>query len=336
MNQKVQFGIIGFGHIGTRHAKCILDHPQTNLSAICDSLPLEKLNRNNIDKSIFCSYENIISNQNIDVINIFTPNYLHAKMAIDALKAGKHVVIEKPMALSTSEAQKIIDASKKFNKLVFCVMQNRFSPSIIWLKDVILEKILGKINMFSINCFWNRNDNYYLDSEWHGSYEKDRGPLFTQFSHFIDVIYWLFGSVNSINSDFFYFNKKHFIEFEDSGIIRLNYDDNLVGVLNYSTAVWNKNFESSITIIGEKGTVKIGGQYMDQIKYCDIKDYTQPKINSKVACNDYGTYKGSASNHDKMIDNVVNVLIDKHEVHTNALEGLSVVRIIEKIYNQRK
>ena len=336
MNHKIHFGIIGFGHIGTRHAKCILDHPKAHLSAICDISNQVKLKCEDIYKSIFCSYDDLILNQSIDVVNICTPNYLHANMAIDVLRAGKHVVIEKPMALSSLDAQKIIDTSKSEKRLVFCVMQNRFSPSIIWLKEIILKQKLGQINMVSINCFWNRNENYYLDSNWHGSCQKDGGPLFTQFSHFIDILYWLFGSVKTAHSEFFSFNKKDFIEFEDSGIVQLKFTNNLVGVLNYSTAIWNKNFESSITIIGEKGTVKIGGQYMDKIIYCDIQDYTLPSIEVNTTCNDYGDYKGSASNHDKMIDNVINVLLEKQEIHTNALDGLNVVSIIEQIYNHRK
>ena len=333
MNRKIQFGVIGFGHIGTRHAKCILDHPRADLSAICDVVNQEELKCEEVYRSTFCSYDSLMFNPSIDVVNICTPNYLHANMAIDALKAGKHVVIEKPMALSSLDAQKIIDTSKSEDRLVFCVMQNRFSPSIIWLNEIISKKKLGQIHMVSIHCFWNRNDKYYLDSNWHGSYKKDGGPLFTQFSHFIDILYLLFGSVKTTYSEFFSFNKKDFIEFEDSGVIKLRFANNIVGVLNYSTAIWNKNFESSITIIGEKGTVKIGGQYMDEITYCDIQDYSLPDIDFKTVCNDYGTYKGSASNHDKMIDNVINVLLEKQEIHTNALDGLNVVRIIEKIYN---
>tara|TARA_Y100000994_G_C15678567_1_gene436821 strand:- start:844 stop:1854 length:1011 start_codon:yes stop_codon:yes gene_type:complete len=336
MNRKIQFGIIGLGHIGKRHAKCVLDHPQADLSATCDILPVEKLQCEDTYASVLCDYDDLIYNKNIDVVNICTPNYLHANMAIDALKAGKHVVIEKPMALSSVDAQKIIDTSKRENRLVFCVMQNRFSPSIIWLKEIVSKKKLGRINMVSIHCFWNRNHSYYLDSSWHGSYKKDGGPLFTQFSHFIDILYLLFGSVKTVETEFFSFNKKDFIEFEDSGIIKLKFTNSIVGVLNYSTAIWNKNFESSITIIGEKGTVKIGGQYMDEITYCDIQDCIPPDIGVKTACNDYGTYQGSASNHDKMIDNVINVLREKQEIHTNALDGLNVVRIIETIYNHRK
>ena len=189
--------------------------------------------------------------------------------------------------------------------------------------------------MVIVNCFWNRNKNYYLDSDWHGSRLKDGGPLFTQFSHFVDILYWLFGDVDNMSSEFFSFNKKQYVEFEDSGIVKLNFLNKAIGVLNYSTAVWNKNFESSITILGQYGSVKIGGQYMDKILDCDINGYSRPNIDDSIACNDYGEYTGSASNHDKMIDNVVQVLLDKENIHTNSVDGFHVVKIIESIYSSR-
>lgn len=331
MRKKVNFGVVGLGHIGKRHVNCIVNHKKACLNSIYDILPTQDF----INSDLLVSSFSELINKDIDVVNICTPNHLHANMAIDALMAGKHVVIEKPMALTTHDAQMIVDTALKCDKYVFCVMQNRFSPTIIWIKDIIEKQLLGKIHMISLNCFWNRNKDYYLNSQWHGSKEKDGGPLFTQFSHFIDIIYWLFGTIDKVDPDFFFFRKKKYIEFEDSGIVKFNFSNNTIGVLNYSTAVWNKNMESSITMIGEYGSVKIGGQYMDKVVYCDIKDYTQPVIDAKIECNDYGTYKGSASNHDKMIDNVVNVLIDNASVHTNAIDGLNVVKIIENIYNYR-
>ena len=333
MTSPIKFGIVGLGHIGVRHAQCINDNDAAELTEIFDILPINEW-RVNDTKNRASSFQDLIQ-KDIDVVNICTPNYLHAQMAIDVLKSGKHVVIEKPMAICTSDAQKIITTATDYDKLVFCVMQNRFSPTMIWLKDIISNKYLGKINMVSVNCFWNRNQNYYLDSNWHGSKLKDGGPLFTQFSHFIDIIYWLFGEVNSVEADFFSFNQKEYIEFEDSGIIKLNFKNDIIGILNYSTAIWNKNFESSITIIGEFGSIKIGGQYMDKIIYCDIKNYTLPDMKMNIECNDYGSYKGSASNHDKMIDNVVDVLLGNQNIHTNAIDGLNVVQIIEKIYTFR-
>ena len=335
MQKKIKFGIVGMGRIGSRHATCISQHPQAQLVGTHDVLPQYQSNCGKLRRD--CSSFRDLIRRDLDVINICTPNYLHADMAIEALKGGRHVVIEKPIALHKIDAQSIISTAKEVDKLVFCVMQNRFSPTIIWLKSIISKGLLGEIKMLSIHCFWNRNENYYSNSSWHGSIKMDGGPLYTQFSHFIDVIYWLFGEINNISAEFFKLNSKNkWIEFEDSGIVRFNLSNGIgQGVLNYSTAIWDRNLESSITIIGEKGSVKIGGQYMDKIEYCHIKDYTLPHFETLIQCNDYGDYKGSASNHDKMINNVINVLLGTDKIHTNVIDGMQVVNIIETIYSSR-
>ena len=335
MQRKIKFGIIGLGHIGVRHAKCIEQHNDAELVGAYDIINEEKWPI--LDLKVKCkSMQNLLSTD-IDVVNICTPNYLHADMAIEALRHGKHVVIEKPMSLTVKDSETIISTAKDNRKSVFCVMQNRFSPTMIWLKDIISNHVMGDVKMVSIHCFWNRNNNYYINSDWHGSKIKDGGPLYTQFSHFIDIIYWLFGELSNIETDFYSFNKSNkIIEFEDSGLIKFNFNQGSSrGVLNYSTAVWGQNLESSITIIGSKGSVKIGGQYMDSVDYCHIEDYVMPTINTNIKCNDYGDYKGSASNHDKMIHNVVEVLLGEGKIHTNAADGLSVVNIIETIYSFR-
>jgi len=332
--KKIKFGVIGLGRIGLRHLKCILENNRSELTSIFDIVVPNQLN---ISEEIqLCSNYHELLQSDADVINICTPNYLHADMAIDCLNAKKHIVIEKPMALSSNKAELIINTANKCNKLVFCVMQNRFSPTMIWLKDMVEKKMLGKINMVSVNCFWNRNKDYYVKSNWHGSKLKDGGPLYTQFSHFIDILYWLFGPINNVKADFFSFTQKKYIEFEDSGVLNLKFENNIVATLNYSTAVYNKNLESSITILGDQGSIKIGGQYMDKLLCCDIDNYAPPELNNNIQCNDYGTYTGSAFNHDKMIDNVVDVLINNNvKIHTNAIDGLNVVKIIEKIYSFR-
>jgi len=342
MNQKIKFGVVGLGHIGARHVKCIIDHPKTELSAVCDVVPKKQWMSDNKD-IFFCSNFSELLRHDIDVVSICTPNYLHAQMAIKVLNSKRHVVVEKPMALCTKDAEDIINASIKNNKSVFGVMQNRFSPTVIWLKKIINEAVLGDINLVLVNCFWNRNANYYINSDWHGSIVKDGGPLFTQFSHFIDIINWIFGDFSNISADFRSFKKTDYIEFEDSGVVRFNLknpdtsDKSIYATLTYSTSVWNKNFESSITIIGQHGTIKIGGQYMDKVTYCDIKDYIMPNLDIDIQCNDYGDYKGSASNHDKMIDAVIDKLLLDNDSASflSSQDGVNVVNIIERIYSLR-
>ena len=159
--------------------------------------------------------------------------------------------------------------------------------------------------------------------------------MFTQFSHFIDIMYWLFGDITNINAKFSDFTHKKTTAFEDSGMVNFNFINGGLGCINYSTAVWDANLESSITIIGEKGSVKIGGQYMNEVEYCHIENYTMPKLAPVNPANDYGNYKGSAANHHYIIENVVNTLKGRTTVTTNALEGLKVVDIIERIYSLR-
>jgi predicted dehydrogenase len=190
--------------------------------------------------------------------------------------------------------------------------------------------------MVQLNCFWNRDERYYSKGSWHGSKELDGGTLFTQFSHFIDIMYWLFGDIENIRGSFYDFNHSTLTEFEDSGLVSFDFISGGSGVINYSTSVWNKNLESSMTIIGEYGSIKVGGQYMEKVEYCHIKDYTMPELAPTNPGNDYGAYKGSAQNHNFVIDNVVDVLNNRASITTNALEGLKVVDIIERIYASSK
>lgn len=336
-NSKVKFAVVGCGHIGKRHAALIADNPDAALTAIIDIKDAAELNIQQFAAPLFSSLNNFLQSAiETDVIVIATPNGLHAMQAIECLKAGKHVVIEKPVALTVKDANNIIVAANTYHKNVFVVMQNRYSAPVAWLKKIIDDKLLGEIFSVQLNCFWNRDERYYqpvnnaATKNWHGTKELDGGVLFTQFSHFIDIFYWLFGDIKNIQSKLHSY--KRLASFEDSGIITFQFGNNSIGCLNFSTAVYNKNFESSITIIAANGTVKIGGQYMDVIKYCDIKDYIMPELQAPTAQNDYGSYKGSASNHHYIIQNVIDVLNNKASIATTAEEGMKVIDIIERMY----
>lgn len=345
MSQKVKFAVVGCGHIGKRHAALIQGNAECELVAMMDILPKNELKNMETfsDASFFNSLDEMLnSDLDIDVVNIASPNGFHEEQALKVLMAGKHVVIEKPMALTKAGCEKIIFKALQNSKHVFCVMQNRYSPPSVWLKDILREGILGKIFMVQINCYWNRDDRYYKPhpitgrpSTWHGVKELDGGTLFTQFSHFIDLMYWYFGDITNIQAKFKDFNHAKSTDFEDSGFISFDFVDGGMGSLNYSTAVWDKNLESSITIVAENGSVKVGGQYMNEVEYCHIKNYAMPELPPSNPPNDYGGYKGSAMNHHYIIQNVVDVLQSKSSITTNALEGLKVVDIIERIYEYK-
>ena len=336
MNNTVKFAVAGCGHIGKRHAEMITREEGAELIALCDIKSVSELNLPDYNVPFFNNLEELLkSDTAFDVFNICTPNGLHAEMAIKAIETGHHVVIEKPMALTVADAEKVIFAGLKYHKQIFCVMQNRYSPPSVWIKELVDSGKLGEIYLVQLNCYWNRDERYYQSGGWHGTKSLDGGTLFTQFSHFVDIMYWLFGDVTDIQARFADFNHAQLTDFEDSGIINFRFTNgNGIGSLNYSTSVWDKNLESSLLIIAENGSIKIGGQYMDKVEYCHVKDYEMPELQPTNPGNDYGTYKGSAQNHHFVIRNVVNVLSGKttDTITTNVLEGMKVVDIIERIY----
>jgi UDP-N-acetyl-2-amino-2-deoxyglucuronate dehydrogenase len=334
-DRAVKIAVVGCGHIGKRHAEMIRRNSEAELVALCDVLPKESLNIQD-DVPFFSSIEHLFNSEiEFDVVNVCTPNGLHAEHCLKALESKKHVVVEKPMALTVADCEKIIFKALQVSRHVFCVMQNRYSPPSVWIKDVIEKKLLGKIYMVQLNCYWNRDERYYNGKTWKGSPDLDGGTLFTQFSHFIDIMYWLFGDINDLQGKFADFNHHSLTSFEDSGFVSFNFVNGGIGSLNYSTSVSDKNLESSITIIGENGSVKIGGQYMNDVEYCHIKNYTMPVLEASGPANDYGLYKGSAANHHFVMENVIDTLKGRTIATTNALEGLKVVDIIERIYALR-
>ena len=331
----VRFAVCGFGHIGKRHATMVLRNPECQLVAAIDPDAAQHAaaaTQFNIPAyGDMASY--LATGPEADVICIASPNSSHAALAIEALKAGRHVVIEKPMGLSKADCEEVIFTALNAHKLVFCVMQNRYSPPSAWLKEVVSSGRLGKIFTVQVNCYWNRDARYYKPGNWKGSMETDGGTLYTQFSHFVDIMFWLFGDIKNVQSRFYDFNHQSQTQFEDSGLVSFDFVKGGAGTLNFSTAVWDANLESSITIVGEKGSIKVGGQYMNQVDYCHIEGYQMPELAEASPANDYGHYKGSAANHHFVIENVVDTLRGRTIATTNALEGMKVVEIIEKIYN---
>ena len=336
-NSKVKYAIVGCGHIGKRHAEMVLRNNESELIAMCDIKEPAEVDIEKFGVPTFKNIDDLLaSDLEFDVVNICTPNGLHAEQAIKALEAKKHVVCEKPMGLSKENCEKVIFKSLQMSKQVFCVMQNRYSPPSEWIKEVVDKKLLGDVFNVQLNCYWNRDARYYKKGGWKGTQDLDGGTLFTQFSHFIDIMYWLFGDIKNIQGKFNDFTHQESTDFEDTGLVNFDFVNGGMGCINYSTAVWNTNLESSMTIIGSKGSVKIGGQYMNEVEYCNIENYEMPELAEASPANDYGPYKGSAANHHFIIQNVVDTLKGRTSATTNALEGLKVVDIIERIYDLRK
>lgn len=333
---KIKFAVVGAGHIGKRHAEMIRREDEAELVALVDVRTAEECDATHFGVPFFSSIDELLASKVVfDVVNVCTPNGLHAGQSLAALEAKKHVVVEKPMGLSKDNCEQVIFKSLQMSKNVFCVMQNRYSPPSEWIKQVVTDGILGDIFLVQLNCYWNRDDRYYKKGGWKGTKDLDGGTLFTQFSHFIDIMYWLFGDIKNIQGKFNDFTHKESTDFEDSGMVNFEFVNGGMGCINYSTAVAMQNLESSITIIGSKGSVKIGGQYMNEVEVCNIEGYEMPTLKEANPANDYGPYKGSAANHNFVIKNVIDTLKGRTTATTNALEGLKVVEIIERIYEVR-
>jgi len=332
--EKLNFAIVGCGRIAQRHAEHIAQLGR--LTGVCDIKPdRAQALAAKYSCRFYTAIETLLdSSVKCDVVSVCSPNALHATHSIQALHAGKHVLCEKPMAISTQECKRMILAAQQAKKELFIVKQNRFNPPVIALREVIEKGKLGKILSVQLNCFWNRNDQYYLESDWKGRKALDGGTLFTQFSHFIDLLYWLVGDIKKVFAITKNLNHPKTIEFEDTGVIALEFNNGALGTINYTVNSYQKNMEGSLTIFGEKGTIKVGGQYLNVLEYHLIEGY---KIDSNMEsrpANEYGFYQGSMSNHDKVYENVVEVLLNQGKIATNGTDGMKTVEIIEKIYRQ--
>ena len=210
------------------------------------------------DVNFYDNINTMLANEDIDIVNVCTPNYLHHTHTLLALKNKKHVVCEKPMALSTAECNEMIQVAELNNKSIFVVKQNRFNEPVQQVKKLIEKKSLGKIFFVNVNCFWNRNEYYYHESIWRGKRNEDGGCLFTQFSHFVDILYYLFGDIKDCKGIVKNFNHPY-IEIEDTGSFFMQTLEGGIVNFNFSTCSHEKNMEGAITILAEKGTVKIGG-----------------------------------------------------------------------------
>ena len=326
-----QFAIIGCGHIGQRHAEHT--SKQAQLMAVCDVIP-ERADAIAAEFNCKAYYDiqQMLADVSPDVLNVCTPNYLHEAHTIAGLEAGCHVICEKPMAISVESCKRMIIAAGNAGKQIFVVKQNRYNPPVQMVKDLINHDQLGKLLQINANCFWNRDSRYYEGSDWKGIKAKDGGILFTQFSHFVDVLFYLAGPMKVVSGIANNFLHQGITDFEDSASFILQTLNNSIISFNASTCAHEKNMEGSISILAEKGSIRIGGQYMNTIDYANVSNVVLPKINLQQQNNQYGHYEGSMSNHHLMIQNVIDTLDGRSTAMTNAAEGLQVVELIEAMY----
>ena len=330
MSKAIRFALVGCGAVASRHAIQISRFG--TLAACCDidEEKSDKFSRLYGGVSYTSLNEMLASEKDLNVVCICTPNSMHAAQTVSSLIAGHHVLCEKPMALHTVDCQAMISASETSGKQLFIVKQNRFNPPVVAVKQLIDRGGLGKIYSIQVNGFWNRTEEYYKDS-WKALTSMSGGTLFAQFSHFIDLMYWLAGDVIEVQS--YLTNVSHpTIEFEDAGVANFKFESGAIGNIHFTVNSYAENMEGSLTIFAEKGTVKIGGQYLNELSYQRLESGSISSLESGNPPNQYGYYQGSMSNHDKVYQNLVEVIQGTATIATNGFEGFKTVEIIEKIY----
>lgn len=324
-----KFALIGCGRIATRHAENIMRVGK--LVAVCDSVK-EKADAfaETFKAKPYYAIEDLLQAElDVDIISVCTPNGMHAEHIIKSLQARKHVLCEKPLCLTSAAAWQIIETEKFCRRKLFVVKSTRHNPILQNLNKALTDGTLGTVYSFGISCLWNRPDSYYTD--WRGKNFPDGGTLYTQFSHYIDAMLWLFGDVADVKG--FKQNNAHqnSIEFEDTGTAALQMQSGALGTLHWSVNAFRKNHEIAFTILTDNGTIRIGGEYLNEVQYAETEASLPFSLAAKEA-NAYIGYNGSMSHHREVYDQLLQALDGDNKSFTGAYEGLKTVETIEKIY----
>ncbi len=325
------FGLVGCGRIARRHVAQICRCGR--LAATCDVIEARAAAlASPYGAAHYGTIEALLAEHRPDVVAVCTPNALHPDHSIHALEAGSHVLCEKPMATTAAACRAMIEATERADRRLFVVMQNRFNPPVLAVRRLIEQGRLGRIHSVALSCFWNRGDAYYAADPWKGTAALDGGILHTQFSHFIDLLRWMIGELEEVHA--LGANQAHGprIEFEDCVVVAARFRSGALGTLHFTVNAYGGNMEGSLTIVAERGTVKIGGQYLNELEYQRIEGTPVRDLRPGRPANRYGHYEGSMSNHDRVYDNVVDVLRGTDAITADGYDGLRTVETIEAIY----
>jgi UDP-N-acetyl-2-amino-2-deoxyglucuronate dehydrogenase len=327
--KKLNFGIIGCGRIAYKHAEAIKKNEKANLLYVCDIIEERAVDYKNKygAERYFTDYHEMLEMPDLDVVNICTPSGMHAEMGIAAAKAGKHVIVEKPMALSLKEADALLNACDENRvKLAVC-FQNRFNPPVQKLRRALEEGRFGKLTHASAVVRWFRPQDYYDQAPWRGTWAMDGGCLMNQSIHNIDLLQWMMGPVESV----FGYTANNFrkIEAEDVGVAVLKFKNGALGVIEASTTIYPENLEETLAIFGERGTVMLGGIAVNKIetwKFADSQDENLEMEQQDVP-NVYGF------GHDALIEDFIRAVIEDRRPYIDGREGIKALRIVLGIYH---
>lgn len=328
---KVKFALVGCGRISINHINSVLQYKnEAEIVAICDtdSRALEEKAQMLPKAKLYSNINDLLSDTNADCIILTTPSGIHPSHAIKSFKKGFHVLTEKPMAVNVNDARDMIKASDEAEKHLFVVKQNRKNATLQLLKQAIDEKRFGRIYMVNCNVFWTRPQEYYDAAKWRGTWSFDGGAFMNQASHYFDLLHYLIGPVESLHS--FTSTLERNIEAEDTGVVNLRWKNGAIGSMNVTMLTYPKNLEGGITILGEKGTVRIGGVAVNQIlnwEFEDKKDYDEQVVKAN-----YETTSVYGFGHPLYYRNVIDTLSGIAEPEVDGREGYKTLELITAAY----
>jgi UDP-N-acetyl-2-amino-2-deoxyglucuronate dehydrogenase len=328
--RRIRFALAGCGRIWKNHVEALKKHAaDAEIAAVCDTDPAAlEAGCKLAGAPGFASYDEMLEKSAADVVVLSTPSGLHAGQAIAAAAAGKHVVTEKPMATRWQDGKRMVAACDAAGVRLFVVKQNRRNATLQLLKRALEEDRFGRIYMVAINVFWTRPQAYYDSARWRGTWEFDGGAFMNQASHYVDLLDWLIGPVESVQA--YTATLARHIEVEDTGVLAVRWRSGALGSMSVTMLTYPKNLEGSITVIGERGTVRIGGLAVNQIQHWEFAD-KRPE-DARVQEASYDTTSVYGFGHPLYYRNVIGALRGEAEAETDGREGLKSLELLIATY----
>jgi UDP-N-acetyl-2-amino-2-deoxyglucuronate dehydrogenase len=325
----IRFAIVGCGHIAKKHAEAIKNSEGAHFYAVCDTVE-DKMKPYIEEYGVkgYNSLEDLLKDPEVDVVNICTPSGFHANIAVQAAEAKKHVVVEKPIALTLEDTDKMIDACKRNNVKLAVVHPNRFRPAFIKLKKWMEEGRFGKLSHANCTVRWNRNQAYYDQAPWRGTKSLDGGVLMNQAIHNLDLLIWLMGDVEEVYS--MDATRLRNIEAEDVSAGVARFKNGALGVIEAAVTIYPKNFEESISIFGEKGTIKIGGQTANFIEHLVMEGLSEEEVEAlkaEIKENPFGK-----PGHQCIIEDMVEAIKEDREPVVTGEDGKRALQLVVSLY----
>jgi UDP-N-acetyl-2-amino-2-deoxyglucuronate dehydrogenase len=333
-DRPIRFALVGCGRISANHIEALRQHaPRAELVAVCDIKP-EALQAAVAKTGApgFDSLDALLAASNADVIVLATPSGLHPLQALRAAAAGRHVLSEKPMATKWDQGMEMVRACRDAGVKLFVVKQNRLNPTMQLLKTAVDAGRFGRIFMVNVNVFWTRPQSYYDDAPWRGRWDMDGGAFLNQASHYVDMVDWLVGPVDSVHA--YTATLARAIEAEDSGVMSLRLRSGGLASINVTMLTHGKNFEGSITMLGERGTVRVGGVAVNRIEHWEFED-SRPE-DAAVKNASYATPSVYGFGHPLYYDNVIGTLRGEKSAEVDGYEGLRSLEVIIAAYRSAR